>query len=79
MCDEGDDPRWDSLAAVHPGVQAPPAAGAGPGHPVAGFPQQLYPLVQAYVGIPYVWGGTDPKAGLDFSSFTQWIYAHLGW
>lgn len=42
-------------------------------------PQRLYPLVQAYVGIPYVWGGTNPQVGLDCSSFTQRIYAHLGW
>ena len=42
-------------------------------------PQRLYPLVQAYLGVPYRWGGTDPRAGLDRSSFTQRIYAHLGW
>ncbi|MCL6567550.1 MAG: C40 family peptidase [Meiothermus silvanus] len=42
-------------------------------------PQRLYPLVQGYLGVPYLWGGTDPKAGLDCSSFVQRIYAHLGW
>jgi len=42
-------------------------------------PQWLYPLVQAYLGIPYRWGGADPQAGLDCSSFTQRVYAHLGW
>jgi len=41
--------------------------------------ERLYPLVQAYLGVPYRWGGTDPRAGLDCSSFTQRIYAHLGW
>ena len=42
-------------------------------------PQRLYPLVQAYLGVPYRWGGVDPRLGLDCSSFTQRIYAHLGW
>ena len=40
---------------------------------------RLYPLVQAYLGVPYRWGGTDPQAGLDCSSFTQRVYAYLGW
>jgi hypothetical protein len=31
-----------------------------------------------YIGVPYVWGGTDPSKGLDCSGFTQLVYGNLG-
>jgi cell wall-associated NlpC family hydrolase len=31
-----------------------------------------------YIGVPYVWGGTDPKVGMDCSAFTQRAYKDLG-
>jgi hypothetical protein len=31
-----------------------------------------------YLGIPYVWGGTDPKVGLDCSGLVQRVYSDLG-
>ena len=33
---------------------------------------------QKYLGVPYVWGGTDPTKGLDCSGFTQLVYSNLG-
>ena len=33
---------------------------------------------QKYLGVPYVWGGTDPAKGLDCSGFTQLVYGNLG-
>lgn len=31
-----------------------------------------------YLGIPYLWGGTDPKRGLDCSGLVQLVYKNLG-
>lgn len=32
-----------------------------------------------YLGVPYVWGGTDPKRGLDCSGMIQLVYKNLGY
>jgi hypothetical protein len=31
-----------------------------------------------YIGVPYVWGGTDPASGLDCSGLVQRVYKDLG-
>lgn len=31
-----------------------------------------------YIGVPYLWGGTDPAKGLDCSGFTQKVFGDLG-
>jgi cell wall-associated NlpC family hydrolase len=31
-----------------------------------------------YLGVPYQWGGTDPKTGLDCSGLTQRVFADVG-
>ena len=33
---------------------------------------------QQYLGVPYLWGGTDPSKGLDCSGLTQRVYADMG-
>jgi hypothetical protein len=33
---------------------------------------------QRYMGVPYLWGGTDPNVGLDCSGLVQLVYRDLG-
>src|SRR5687767_4943876 len=33
---------------------------------------------QKYLGVPCLWGGTDPAKGLDCSGFTQLVFGNLG-
>lgn len=35
-------------------------------------------IAQRYLGVPYVWGGTDPKKGLDCSGLVQIVYKEMG-
>lgn len=33
---------------------------------------------EKYIGLPYVWGGSDPNVGLDCSGFVQRVFADFG-
>lgn len=57
------------------GPTAPAPAGA------AGATQgaDVVAAAKKYLGVPYVWGGTDPKTGLDCSGFVQRVYQDLGY
>lgn len=39
---------------------------------------QVVDEARKYLGIPYVWGGTDPEKGLDCSGLVQLVYRNLG-
>jgi len=39
---------------------------------------QAVSIAQKYLGIPYRWGGTNPKTGLDCSGLTKLVYGQLG-
>ena len=71
------------------GLAPPPAAGALDGaqgmQALSGTPSlggaDGHPAVRAakeYLGVPYLWGGTDPSKGLDCSGFVQRAFADVG-
>ena len=39
---------------------------------------QVVADARRYLGVPYVWGGTDPAKGLDCSGLVQRVYKDLG-
>jgi len=40
--------------------------------------QAVVAAARQYLGTPYVWGGTDPKKGLDCSGLVQLVYKQFG-
>jgi peptidoglycan DL-endopeptidase CwlO len=39
---------------------------------------EVVATARKYLGVPYVWGGTDPTKGLDCSGLVQLVYQQLG-
>ena len=48
-----------------------PATGTATGNDVVA-------VAKKYIGVPYVWGGTNPATGMDCSGFTQRVFKDLG-
>ncbi|WP_411730754.1 C40 family peptidase [Paeniglutamicibacter sp.] len=40
--------------------------------------QQIVATAKQYLGVPYVWGGTNPAVGLDCSGLVQMVLARQG-
>ncbi|HEY1133167.1 MAG TPA: transglycosylase SLT domain-containing protein, partial [Nocardioides sp.] len=40
--------------------------------------EEVVAEARKYLGVPYVWGGTDPEKGLDCSGLVQLVYDNLG-
>jgi cell wall-associated NlpC family hydrolase len=51
---------------------------AGTGTASATSEQAVVAAAQRYLGVPYLWGGTDPAKGLDCSGLVQRVYGDLG-
>lgn len=54
-----------------------PAAPASGGSGVTG--EDVVVEARKYLGLPYVWGGTDPQKGMDCSGLVQVVYKNLGY
>ena len=39
----------------------------------------IYKEAQKYVGTPYVWGGSTPETGFDWSGYVGWVYNQNGY
>lgn len=63
-----------AAAALSKAVQ--PGAVAGTAGEVTGT--DVVAASKKYIGVPYVWGGTNPATGMDCSGFTQRVFKDLG-
>lgn len=63
------------------GALAATATGAAAGSSSPGSSRggaRVVAEAEKYLGVPYVWGGTDPDSGLDCSGLVQLVYRNLG-
>jgi hypothetical protein len=65
---------WASAAASAGLMGSDPATGTASTASEAGVVADA----SKYLGVPYLWGGTDPNKGLDCSGLTQRVYGDLG-
>jgi cell wall-associated NlpC family hydrolase len=59
-------------------TDATTGATTGAGAAGASAGQAVVAEARKYLGVPYVWGGTDPAKGLDCSGLVQLVYKHMG-
>lgn len=72
-----DDPFAAALAQAQSLTGTDPTAAATATAGSAGE-QQAVAAARKYLGIPYLWGGTDPAKGMDCSGLTQRVFKDLG-
>ncbi len=70
---------WSSAAAAA-GLSGTGATSAAAGTAPAGSASEAAVVAEArqFLGVPYLWGGTDPTKGLDCSGFTKLVFGNLG-
>lgn len=59
-------------------ILIPPGADSPQYPPASSFGAQLARLALKYLGVRYVWGGTDPSVGFDCSGFVYFLSHKLG-
>jgi NlpC/P60 family len=65
----GADTGDDALASPDPLLAVPTNGSLG---------SRAVQIALQYLGVPYVWGGSDPLTGFDCSGLTMYVYAQLG-
>ncbi|MGY1984791.1 transglycosylase SLT domain-containing protein [Blastococcus sp. SYSU DS0669] len=68
---------WASAAGAA-GLTGSTAAGAATSATATASESAVVAEAQKYLGVPYLWGGTDPRTGLDCSGFTKLVFGNLG-
>jgi hypothetical protein len=68
---------WTAAASAA-GLSGTPSTGATGSTTGTASEQAVVAEATKYLGVPYLWGGTDPAKGLDCSGFTQRVYGNLG-
>jgi hypothetical protein len=71
-------PGWTAAASAAGLTEATSATADHSGSAGTATEAAVVTEAQKYLGVPYVWGGTDPAKGLDCSGFTQLVYGNLG-
>lgn len=67
-----------TLAAIDAALAPPaPAEPEVPATPESVTGEDIVAAARKYIGVPYVWGGTD-ESGMDCSGFVQRVFADLG-
>ena len=86
----GAPPTWRASSPSPSGASAPATLGASaPSPPGAGAPSPLgvlpapagrapVEIARAFLGVPYVFGGSNPTTGLDCSGLVQLVFRRLG-
>lgn len=67
-----------SSRSAPPAQTAAPAGVGGSPTTATGSAAGVIAEAKTYLGVPYVWGGTNPRTGLDCSGLTQLVYGHAG-
>jgi hypothetical protein len=69
--------RWASAASAA-GLTGSTATSGVPSSGGTATETSVVAEAMKYIGVPYLWGGTDPATGLDCSGFTQLVFKNLG-
>lgn len=71
---------WSAAATTTGATAGSPTAAAAATSATGGGPHggDVVTAARRYLGVPYLWGGTDPATGLDCSGLVQRVFADIG-